>query len=110
MASSGYIIEAKGGPGERPIHSRSEGTERVAVHLGMFVPPPPPLDPPVFGAMVTWEIPLKAPSDIEAPRPPVPRAASACAWIRRAPMQAGTLAPHPSPSPSALPTLSGRHR
>jgi len=56
MTGSGYIIEAKGGPGERPMQSRSEGTERVEVHLGMFVPPPPPPEPPVFGAVVTWEI------------------------------------------------------
>jgi hypothetical protein len=49
--TTGYIIEAKGGPSERPMQSRSEGTERVEIHPGFFVAPPVG-----EGAMVTWEI------------------------------------------------------
>jgi hypothetical protein len=49
FAGGGYIIEAKGGPGDRPMQSRSVGTERV--DLVVF-----PSQPSVTLPMAKWEI------------------------------------------------------
>jgi len=37
---TGYIVEAKGGPGERPFHVRATRTERLGLHPGLVVMPP----------------------------------------------------------------------
>jgi hypothetical protein len=53
FVGGGYIVEANGGPGDRPMQSRSEGTEGIELHPAMLLPPS---DPPVFGMVATWEI------------------------------------------------------
>lgn len=53
FVGGGYILAAKGGPGERPMRWRSEGMESVGLFLGMMLPPS---EPPEYGALITWEI------------------------------------------------------
>jgi len=50
MSGSGYIVEAKGGPGERPMTWKATRTEELVIHAGMFLPSGP------FGAIGTFDL------------------------------------------------------
>lgn len=45
----GYTVEAKGGPGERPMTWQATRTEELVIHEGMFLPSGP------FGAVATFD-------------------------------------------------------
>lgn len=53
LTSIGYIIEKKGGPGERPMSYRGIESGRFELHPGMYWPPSAP---PQYGAMATFDI------------------------------------------------------
>lgn len=50
MSGTGYIVEAKGGPSERPMTWRATRTEELVIHEGMFLPSGP------LGAMGTFDL------------------------------------------------------
>jgi hypothetical protein len=50
MAGSGYIVEAKGGPDERPLDWHATRTEEFVIHTGIFLPSGP------LGAIGTFDI------------------------------------------------------
>ncbi len=55
LSSSGFIVEAKGGPGDLPLQVSATRTERFTYHPGVVITPPaqPPYN---TGMTATWEI------------------------------------------------------
>ncbi len=55
LSMSGFIVEAKGGPGDLPFQVSATRTERFTYHPGAVITPPatPPYD---TGMTATWEI------------------------------------------------------
>jgi hypothetical protein len=49
MTGTGYIVEAEGGPGQRPMKWKATRTEQLTIHLGKFLPSE------TFGAMATFD-------------------------------------------------------
>ena len=55
LSMSGFIVEAKGGPGDLPFQFSATRTERFTLHPGLVITPP--AQPPYSqGITATWEI------------------------------------------------------